>query len=112
MQIGWATDQCAYQSEDGIGIGDDDHSYAYDGCRGLLWHGPRHYAHDQRWKPGDVLGSLLDLNRGLIYFSLNGHVLQKMLKVPPDALRESFYPAASLMSYQHVLFNFGNTEYR
>eukprot|EP00038_Savillea_parva_P017468 m.20421 g.20421 ORF g.20421 m.20421 type:complete len:748 (-) comp3789_c0_seq1:1612-3855(-) len=112
MQIGWATDRCAYQSEDGIGIGDDVHSYAYDGCRGLLWHGPRHYAHGQRWKPGDVLGSLLDLNRGLIYFSLNGHVLPKMLRVSPSAMGENFYPAASLMSYQHVLFNFGNQPYQ
>lgn len=37
-KIGWATKDCTYQEEEGVGIGDDVHSFSYDGCRGLLWY--------------------------------------------------------------------------
>lgn len=54
MQLGWATEECTYQSEEGFGIGDDAHSLSYDGCRQLLWHAQRHRKHWQpKWKPGE-----------------------------------------------------------
>jgi len=37
MQIGFATRQSKFLNHDGFGVGDDDQSFAYDGCRQLLW---------------------------------------------------------------------------
>mmetsp|Transcript_4870 Transcript_4870/g.14657 ORF Transcript_4870/g.14657 Transcript_4870/m.14657 type:complete len:371 (-) Transcript_4870:16-1128(-) len=112
MQIGWATDGCNYQSDRGIGIGDDDYSFAYDGCRGVLWHQQKHPAHSQRWKPGDVLGTILDLDAGVIRFLLNGKLLDLHFRANYSFKDLRFYPAASLMTFQHLRFNFGNEPYR
>ena len=86
LQIGWATRQCRYWADDGQGIGcahphtaaphpgsDDDHSFAYDGCRCLVWHEqqPRP-AVKRSWRAGDVMGALLDLDAGRFSFTLNG----------------------------------------
>lgn len=38
-QMGWITDQCQLDAEAGSGVGDDAHSYGYDGCRCKKWHG-------------------------------------------------------------------------
>eukprot|EP00051_Salpingoeca_urceolata_P013378 m.167872 g.167872 ORF g.167872 m.167872 type:complete len:699 (-) comp17777_c4_seq2:1061-3157(-) len=111
MQVGWATERCAYKSEEGIGIGDDQHSFSYDGCRRLYWHRAQSVKHNHpKWKPGDVLGLYLDLDRKTVNFSLNGHLLGwHPLPCPPD---QGLYPAVSLMTFQHVQFNFGNQGYR
>jgi len=39
MQIGWADGRFTPESESGDGVGDDHHSWAYDGYRQLRWHG-------------------------------------------------------------------------
>eukprot|EP00041_Stephanoeca_diplocostata_P021659 m.507657 g.507657 ORF g.507657 m.507657 type:complete len:651 (+) comp21881_c0_seq11:231-2183(+) len=112
MQIGWANEQCAYQSEEGSGIGDDVYSFAYDGCRRLLWLCGRQYRHEhEKWRPGDVLGCLLDLDKMEMCFSINGKWLPSNVKLGRRS-SEKFFPAASLMAYQHVQFNFGNMPYR
>ncbi|KFM72317.1 RING finger and SPRY domain-containing protein 1, partial [Stegodyphus mimosarum] len=33
MQIGWATKNSKFLNHEGYGIGDDEYSLAYDGCR-------------------------------------------------------------------------------
>lgn len=38
MQIGWATKDSKFLNHEGYGIGDDEHSVAFDGCRQLVWH--------------------------------------------------------------------------
>ena len=38
MQVGWATKESRFLNHDGYGIGDDEHSVAFDGCRQLVWH--------------------------------------------------------------------------
>lgn len=41
--------------QEGYGIGDDEFSYAYDGCRQLIWHGARSTPHHHRpWIPGQL----------------------------------------------------------
>ncbi|KAJ7426421.1 RING finger and SPRY domain-containing protein 1 [Willisornis vidua] len=39
MQIGWATKDSKFLNHEGYGIGDDEYSCAYDGCRQLIWSG-------------------------------------------------------------------------
>lgn len=51
MQIGFATKQSKFLNHDGFGIGDDDQSFAYDGCRQLLWQNAKSIQTDlPRWK--------------------------------------------------------------
>lgn len=59
--------------QEGYGIGDDESSIAYDGCRELVWHNARNTAHcEGQWRPGDVLGCLLDLTEPMVAFFING----------------------------------------
>lgn len=59
MQIGWATKKSKFLNHEGYGIGDDQYSIAYDGCRNLLWFGAKAIPHTNPcWKPGDILGKI------------------------------------------------------
>lgn len=60
---------------------------------------------------GDVVGLVLDLDEGRVNFSLNGALLPKWRPLP-GAKTDRYFPAISLMTYQHVLFNFGNVAFR
>lgn len=39
MQLGWATKTANFEPGDGVGVGDELHSFGYDGCRNLYWVG-------------------------------------------------------------------------
>lgn len=107
MQIGWATKDSSFLNHEGYGIGDDEFSIAYDGCRQRIWYGAHSQPHKHPcWKPGDILGLLLDVGNQTIIFSLNGN------RLPPEGdlfrcARSGFFAAASFMSYQQCEFNFG-----
>lgn len=60
--------------QEGFGIGDDLFSLSYDGCRKLVWYNARPTpAKDvPAWRPGDVLGCLIDVPKREVIFSLNG----------------------------------------
>lgn len=106
MQIGWATKDSKFLNHEGYGIGDDEFSYAYDGCRQLIWHGARSTPHHHPpWVPGDVLGLLIDLERGKVAFSMNGDTIIRDFKAALSGA--GFFAAASFMSFQHCIFNFG-----
>ncbi|CAK9060524.1 unnamed protein product [Durusdinium trenchii] len=64
-QIGWlnATFQAGEYS--GEGVGDDPHSWAFDGERCLWWNnGKKPLQLDSPWKAQDVLGFAIDLDEG------------------------------------------------
>uniref|UniRef100_A0A5S6PK19 Bm3401 n=1 Tax=Brugia malayi TaxID=6279 RepID=A0A5S6PK19_BRUMA len=96
--------------EEGYGIGDDDCSIAYDGCRQLIWYNAdfMKIEHDH-WKAGDVLGCLLNLQDGYVQFYLNGLSLRQPHRAFLDRRNKSsgFFAAASFMSFQQCRFNFG-----
>ncbi|XP_076030600.1 RING finger and SPRY domain-containing protein 1-like isoform X2 [Oratosquilla oratoria] len=107
MQIGWATKDSKFLNHEGYGIGDDEYSLAYDGCRQLIWHNAQSESHSHPcWEPGDILGSLLDLNNSRIIFYLNGDPLPPFTQVFNSAV-SGFFAAASFMSFQQCEFNFG-----
>eukprot|EP00049_Salpingoeca_infusionum_P016855 m.350287 g.350287 ORF g.350287 m.350287 type:complete len:563 (+) comp16158_c0_seq2:105-1793(+) len=110
-QIGWATQSCEYLSEEGRGIGDDEHSFAIDGCRKLFWfNGHCKKVHMSQWQAGDVVGCALDLNNFRATFYTNGKYTYD-IRLPCQE-RDAFYPAVSLMTRQHLQLNFGNQPYR
>eukprot|EP01083_Nonionella_stella_P241227 842529_1 len=55
MQIGFI--ESGFTTPNGAGVGDDKHSWAYDGCRKRKWHaGYKNYATHIKWKKSDVVG--------------------------------------------------------
>uniref|UniRef100_T1D964 RING finger and SPRY domain-containing protein 1-like protein n=2 Tax=Colubroidea TaxID=34989 RepID=T1D964_CROHD len=107
MQIGWATKDSKFLNHEGYGIGDDEYSCAYDGCRQLIWYNARSKPHSHPcWKEGDTIGFLLDLQEKKMVFYLNGHQLPAEKQVFSSAI-SGFFAAASFMSYQQCEFNFG-----
>jgi len=112
MQIGWATKESKFLNYEGYGIGDDEFSLAYDGCRQLIWHNAKSSPHTHsNWKPGDVLGLLLDLKTPQAIFTLNGDALPAFSQVF-NYSRSGFFAAASFMSFQQCEFNFGSKPYK
>ncbi|XP_011315069.1 RING finger and SPRY domain-containing protein 1 [Fopius arisanus] len=113
MQIGWATKNSTFLNHEGYGIGDDSYSLSCDGCRRLIWYNAASEKYTDRppWKAGDVLGCLLDLDKLEIIFSINGVPLKPCVQVFKTA-RSGFFAAASFMSFQQCLFNFGNIPFK
>ncbi|KAH3778564.1 hypothetical protein DPMN_180031 [Dreissena polymorpha] len=112
MQIGWATKDSNFLNHEGYGIGDDEFSIAYDGCRQRIWYSAHSQPHTHPcWKPGDILGLLLEVDNQYIIFSLNGVPLPQERDLFLCA-RSGFFAAASFMSYQQCEFNFGAKPFR
>ncbi|XP_033754657.1 RING finger and SPRY domain-containing protein 1-like [Pecten maximus] len=107
MQIGWATKDSSFLNHEGYGIGDDEYSMAYDGCRQLIWYNAESKTHGHScWKPGNTVGLLLNLEEKELTFSLNGKCLPPHRDLFEHA-KGGFFAAASFMSYQQCEFNFG-----
>jgi len=108
MQIGWATKQSKFLNHEGYGIGDDEFSQAYDGCRQLMWFNASCECQSElpRWKEGDIVGCFIDIDNQEIIFYLNGVPLKPFNQVFQNT-SSGFFPAASFMSFQQCEFNFG-----
>ncbi len=66
---------------------------------------------DDVWKPGDVIGSLLDLDTAEIIFYHNGKPLKSFSQVFNQST-SGFFAAASFMSFQQCRFNFGDSPFK
>lgn len=117
VQIGWA--DCAFEggADAGQGVGDDIHSWAYDGWRTYLWH-EISAEWGAKWKPGDVVGCALDMDNQIMSFFLNGYGKEVNMG---EAFREldalngiagGLYPCASFNRSEKIQFNFGLSEFK
>eukprot|EP01084_Bolivina_argentea_P284192 486955_1 len=62
-QVGWADDQCNPVDSKQKGIGDDTHSWAFDGGRQKKWHnGSTSYG--KKWKKNDIIGCGIRIRDG------------------------------------------------
>ena len=61
MQIGWCDAAYRGNAENGDGVGDGAHSWAYDGWRQYKWH-DGHVEWGARWAEGDIVGVWADLD--------------------------------------------------
>ncbi|OUC48198.1 SPRY domain protein [Trichinella nativa] len=89
MQIGWATKNSKFLNL-------------------LIWHNANSVSNNHpQWKPGDILGCLLNMDSQNIVFYLNG----KPISTPHCEVfahaKMGFFAAASFMSFQQCRFNFG-----
>ncbi|CDW54574.1 SPRY domain containing protein [Trichuris trichiura] len=113
MQIGWATKESKFFNLEGYGVGDDEYSIAYDGCRRLLWFNAASFGQlVKAWDAGDVLGCLIDVNRKEVSFYLNGVIIGRPFRSLFQVAQQGFYAAASFMTFQQCRFNFGKEPFR
>lgn len=73
LQIGWADGSFSghCNADRGDGCGDGPSSWAYDGWRRYRWHSNA-TEWGCRWKEGDVVGCLVDMDEHVLSFTLNG----------------------------------------
>lgn len=92
------------------GVGDVMPSWAFDGARRRKRTRQISNVYGQRWKAGDMVGVLLDIDTKEISFSLNGKDLGPAFTLNDDEVK-GLYPAASLHFGQAVVFNFGRAPF-
>ncbi|KAL6050735.1 E3 ubiquitin-protein ligase RKP [Balamuthia mandrillaris] len=74
MQLGWLTNPFDVDSRLHYGVGDDSHSWGFDGFRLMRYYNgkqPRDYG-ERQWQNGDRIGCCLDLDASTISYYLNG----------------------------------------
>jgi hypothetical protein len=108
MQFGWV--DLAYEgaADQGQGVGDDVHSWAFDGWRKLKWH-DLSSSWGSKWSPGDVLGIAVDMDNLTMTFSLNGYSeeIGMGLAFSDFSYHGGLYPCASFNRNEKFQFNFG-----
>lgn len=116
IQIGWGTSKCLFLPEEGCGVGDDPNGFSFDTFRSAIWAAseavyPQGTEHTFRCKIGDVLGSLLDMDKGTCTFFINGQDLGLKVQFHKNIKKHNtlgLYPIISLANHQHVIVNFGD----
>lgn len=114
MQIGWVDADYVGDSNQGNGVGDDRHSWAYDGYRQLRWYDGSSSWGD-KWKVGNVVGCALDMDNRRMLFSLNG-VWMAENGVAFDSFEilsneQVLLPGISMSRGESVQINFGTTPF-
>ncbi|EDW84144.1 uncharacterized protein Dwil_GK13978 [Drosophila willistoni] len=105
MQIGWASSQC--QFNENSGVGDTIHSYGYDGSKQQIWHiSTKKYG--DKWQIGDIIGVTIDVDREVIEYFRNGRSMGVAFNKLEKGPGLTFYAAISLGYTQGVQANFGN----
>ena len=77
------------------GVGDDQTSYAYDGYRIKKWN-KDNLAYGEAWSVGDIIGTLIDLDRKCISFWRNNKPLGKAFQNIKTGKNCVYFPAISL----------------
>ncbi|CEI88769.1 hypothetical protein RMCBS344292_03147 [Rhizopus microsporus] len=111
MQIGWVSDHFEFDPEGGKGVGDDVHSFGYDGSRAKKWHGKysnmRTTSYGLIWKEGDVVTCAIDMDEGEIRYYLNG--IDMGVAFFGISINRTWHPAISLATNQQCKFQFGGS---
>ena len=74
-QLGFFDTKFQGSTSDGVGVGDDKHSWAYDGARKCLWHGlhgPTDWGVESGAPKGSVVGVAVDLDSKTLSFFIDG----------------------------------------
>ncbi|PSN30203.1 hypothetical protein C0J52_21037 [Blattella germanica] len=109
MQIGWATSDCKFSQE--TGVGDTVHSFAYDGNRVRKWNVST-YKYGEAWLSGDIIGCTIDLDKGALEFYRNGRSMGEAFDNIQLGPNMAYFPAVSLAFTENLVANFGSTPLR
>ncbi|XP_018653822.1 putative 4.1 G protein [Schistosoma mansoni] len=112
IRVGWSTNDANLElgaDNYGFGYGSDAVGSAGINGTGRVMH--RNSGHDYgiMVHQGDVIGCLLDLDKGSISWSCNGKIFRRAFTIPDQLRGEAFLPAASLKD-SRILFNFGEEQ--
>lgn len=109
MQVGWVNENFEFDAEGGTGVGDDTHSYGYDGNRAKKWHGKycsmMRTSYGLKWAEGDIITCAIDMDVGEIRYYKNGEDMG--VAFYGVLLSCAWYPALSLSTGQQCRFRFG-----
>eukprot|EP00939_MAST-03C_sp_MAST-3C-sp1_P003796 g3796.t1 len=111
MQIGWCDSYFRGDSARGQGVGDNRHSWAFDGFRCKKWNGASD-PYGERWRCGDVIGCFVRMNADQceIRFYRNGSDMG--VAFTARDITGSLYPAVSMNMGQSIHFNFGTEPFQ
>jgi hypothetical protein len=113
IQVGWVDSSFTGNSDQGQGVGDDAHSWAFDGWRVCCWH---EIAADwgAKWDVGDVVGCAVDLDTRDMSFFLNGHGADIDMGTAFAGVNclGGLYPCVSFSRKESIQFNFGSLPFR
>lgn len=108
LQIGWCDSAYVGDSENGKGVGDHSHSWAYDGYRKLKWnYNSEEYGN--KWNIGDIIGCFIDMNALTITYYLNGISLG--VAYTDINIIDGVVPAISCSYDQSCKLNFGEEKF-
>ncbi|TPP58639.1 Band 4.1 protein 2 [Fasciola gigantica] len=110
VRVGWSTNEASLElgtDNCGFGFGADMTGSSTGGGAGRAMHRNNGHDYGVLVQQGDVVGCLLDLDKGSVAWSVNGKVFQRAFTIPDQLRGESFLPAASLKD-SRLLFNFGD----
>jgi len=103
-QVGFADEE--FSAGRGNGVGDDKHSWGFDGNRVCKWGNAGQAAYGTSWKDGDVLGCAIDFDTKEVSFYLNGKTMGVAFN--GIAVTGKIRVAASAQGNNYKLkFNFG-----
>ena len=90
------------------GVGDDLHSFGYDGYRLSCWH-EKENRFGKVWDYGDIIGVCLDLEQKQVEFFQNGKKLGVGLKDLEVGMNRgiAYFPGVSFSGHEKCAFNFG-----
>lgn len=114
MQIGWCSSVCQFDQDSlfGIGVGDTEGSYGYDGSKRKVWHVQCYEYGITHWRAGDILGVCLDMDEGILKYYRNGNYLGEAFNNIPTGKDNKLYPAVTLAFQEEIRANFGGTPFR
>lgn len=115
MRFGWATEKSSLEKI--ASIGEDEFSIGFDGFSGTVINDAVQYEVTNLkncWKPGDVVGCLINFTKKKFNFYLNGEKLKYKGKYFKSVYFSSqpYYAAVSLLIHQQCAVNFGQEPFR
>jgi len=119
MRIGWATERSELNHLKAIG--DDEFSIGLDAFNGTITNDKVEYQLSGLkggWKPGDVVGCLIDVSKESFAFYLNGEKISqrwKLFKLNSKSIyfsKQPYYAAISLYLHQQCRANYGSRPFK
>ena len=104
LQIGFCQLKTPFNQQ--YGVGDDIHSFGYDGYRLSCWNKDEN-RYGKIWDYGDVIGVCLDLDNKYIEYYQNGEKLGVLKTIVENVPGVAYFPGISLSDYEKCFFNFG-----
>ena len=90
------------------GVGDDVHSFGYDGFRLSCWN-EKENRYGKVWDYGDIIGVCIDLDKNHVEYFQNGESLGVAIKNIEGGKGKAvgYFPGLSFSNYEKCAFNFG-----